>query len=237
LIGLGSDTGNSIRGPSSHQALVGIRSTMGLTSRAGVMPLNLLADIAGPIGRTVEDVATVFQVIAGEDPDDPATAAARGRPRVDYRAALQRDGLKGARLGVLRQAYERSTAGPVAAGQTAPKDTTDPEIHAVFNQAVADLERSGAIVVNPATVEGLDAIRRAPAAGPCMGFKYDINRYLAGHGDRVPLQTLAEVIKSGRFHRPSSGGSNRQSRDRRTVPTRRPARPRRPIAIRCVRPC
>ena len=77
--GLGSDTGNSIRGPSSHQALVGIRSTMGLTSRAGVMPLNLLADIAGPMARTVEDAAKVFQVVVGEDPDDPATAAARGR--------------------------------------------------------------------------------------------------------------------------------------------------------------
>jgi len=200
LIGLGSDTGNSIRGPSSHQALVGIRSTMGLTSRAGVMPLNLLADIAGPIGRSVEDVAAVFQALAGEDPDDPATAAARGRPRVDYRAALQRDGLKGARVGVLRQAYERSTAGPVAPGQTAPTDTTDPEIHAVFNRAIADLERAGAIIVNPATVDGLDAIRRAPGAGPCMGFKYDINRYLAGHGDHVPVKTLAEIIKSGRFH-------------------------------------
>ena len=73
LIGLGSDTGNSIRGPSSHQALVGIRSTMGLTSRAGVMPLNLLADIAGPIGRSVEDVATIFQVVVGSDPDDAVT--------------------------------------------------------------------------------------------------------------------------------------------------------------------
>ncbi len=72
-VGLGSDTGNSIRGPSSHQALVGIRSTMGLTSRAGVVPLSLLADIAGPMARTVEDAVTVFQVIVGEDPDDPIT--------------------------------------------------------------------------------------------------------------------------------------------------------------------
>src|SRR5207249_11049041 len=71
LVGLGSDTGNSIRGPSSHQALAGIRSTMGLTSRAGVMPLSMLADIAGPMARTVEDAVKVFQVIAGEDPDDP----------------------------------------------------------------------------------------------------------------------------------------------------------------------
>src|SRR5262249_47543057 len=67
LAGLGSDTGNSIRGPSSHQALVGIRSTMGLTSRAGVIPLSLLADIAGPMARTVEDAARIFQVVAGED--------------------------------------------------------------------------------------------------------------------------------------------------------------------------
>ena len=104
---------------------------MGLTSRAGVMPLNLLADIAGPIGRSVEDVTAVFQVIVGEDPDDPATAAARGRPRENYAQALQRDGLKGARIGVLRQAYERSTAGPLAAGATAPNDTTDPEIASV----------------------------------------------------------------------------------------------------------
>ena len=200
LIGLGSDTGNSIRGPSSHQALVGIRSTMGLTSRAGVMPLNLLADIAGPMGRTVEDVAAVFQVIAGEDPDDPATAAARGRPRVDYRAALQREGLKGARIGVLRQAYVRSTAGPVASGVSPPADTTDPEIASVFAGAVADLERAGATIVDHATVEGLDAIRRPQGIGPCTGFKFDINKYLAGHGDRVPLKTLADIIKSGRFH-------------------------------------
>src|SRR5689334_4599622 len=72
LVGLGSDTGNSIRGPSSHQALVGIRSTMGLTSRAGVIPLNLLADIAGPITRTVEDTVAVFQVIVGEDQMTPS---------------------------------------------------------------------------------------------------------------------------------------------------------------------
>ena len=72
-IGLGSDTGNSIRGPASHQALAGIRSTMGLTSRTGVVPLNLLADIAGPMTRTLEDAAVVLQVIAGADPDDPVT--------------------------------------------------------------------------------------------------------------------------------------------------------------------
>src|SRR5215475_898950 len=92
LVGLGSDTGNSIRGPSSHQALVGIRSTMGLTSRAGVFPLNLLADIAGPMTRTVEDAVKVFQVIVGEDPNDPVTAAAKAHLPQNYAASLERDG-------------------------------------------------------------------------------------------------------------------------------------------------
>src|ERR1039457_4180680 len=112
LAGLGSDTGNSIRGPSSHQALVGIRSTMGLTSRAGVFPLSVLADVAGPMARTVEDAARVFQVVVGEDPDDPVTAAATGHLPQDYLAHLNRDGLKGAVIGVLRQAYERPNADP-----------------------------------------------------------------------------------------------------------------------------
>jgi amidase len=185
-VGLGSDTGNSIRGPSSHQALVGIRSTMGLTSRAGVMPLNLLADIAGPMARTVEDAAKVFQVVAGEDPDDAATAAARGRKPENYGAALVRDGLKGTRIGILRQAYER--------------DTTDPEIVQVFLSAVEELRLAGTTIVDPAAIPGLEAIRRAQGVGPCMGFKYDINRYLASHGDRIPMKSLAEVVKSGRFH-------------------------------------
>jgi amidase len=186
LVGLGSDTGNSIRGPSSHQALAGIRSTMGLTSRAGVAPLNLLADIAGPMARTVEDAVRVFQVIVGEDPNDPATAASRGRAAENYLTALRKDALRGARIGVLRQAYER--------------DTTDKEIVDVFRAAVADLQRAGAEIVDPATVEGLDQIRRADSAPPCGGFKYDINRWLASHGSKIPVHSLDEVIKSRKFH-------------------------------------
>jgi Asp-tRNA(Asn)/Glu-tRNA(Gln) amidotransferase A subunit family amidase len=186
LVGLGSDTGNSIRGPASHQALAGIRSTMGLTSRSGVMPLNLLADIAGPMARTLRDATLVFQAIVGHDPDDPVTAAANAHLPQDYVAALVPDGLKGTRIGVLRQAYER--------------DTTDPEIVAVFTRALDDLRRAGASIVDPATVSSLDTIRREPAVPPCMGFKHDINAYLASHGDRVPVKSLAEIIRSGRFH-------------------------------------
>ena len=185
LVGLGSDTGNSIRGPSSHQALAGIRSTMGLTSRAGVFPLNLLADIAGPMARTVEDAARVFQAIVGEDPNDAATAEARGREIPDYVAGLRRDALRGARIGVLTQAYQ--------------SDTTDPEVRQVFLAAVDDLRRAGATIVDPAEVP-LAGIRRPQGMEPCQGFKYDINAFFAARAGRVPVSSLAEVVKSGKYH-------------------------------------
>jgi Asp-tRNA(Asn)/Glu-tRNA(Gln) amidotransferase A subunit family amidase len=183
LVGLGSDTGNSIRGPSSHQSLVGIRSTMGLTSRAGVFPLSLLADIAGPIARTVEDATKVFQVIVGEDPNDPVTAAAPAHLPQSYAESLDRNGLHGATIGILRQAYER--------------ESTDPEIVGIFMTAIEDLRRAGATIVDPAPVE---AVRRERGSGPCMGFKYDINHFLAARGDLVPVKTLTDIIKSGGFH-------------------------------------
>jgi amidase len=195
-IGLGTDTGNSIRGPASHQALVGIRSTMGLTSRGGVAPLNLLADIAGPMTRTVADAAIVLQVIAGPDPADPVTVADTpiasafapgGRPAVlpAYGPAAAGASLAGKRIGVLRQAYER--------------ESTDAEIVTVFMAAVEDLKRGGAAIVDPARVD-LDTVRRQPGAGTCGGFKYDINRWLADLGDRAPVKSLADIIKSRRFH-------------------------------------
>ena len=196
-VGLGSDTGNSIRGPSAHQALAGIRSTMGLTSRGGVVPLNLLADIAGPMARTLTDAVAVFQVIVGEDPADPVTLASTpapawlrpaGRPAEipDYKSALRKDALRGARIGVLRQAYER--------------ETTSAEVVKVFMAAVEDMKKAGATIVDPATIDGLTEIRRAQGAGSCGGFKYDINRYLASLGERVPVKTLEAVIRSRRFH-------------------------------------
>ena len=185
-VGLGTDTGNSIRGPSSHQALVGIRSTMGLTSRAGVVPLFLSQDIAGPMARTVSDAARVFQVIAGEDPDDQATAASRGRERVDYLAALDAGGLRGARIAVLRQAYE--------------SPTNDSEVVAVFDRAVRDLRRAGATVLDSVTIPDLDSLRRSQR-GACPQFKYDLNRFLAALGaDGPPLKSLEEIIRSNRFH-------------------------------------
>jgi Asp-tRNA(Asn)/Glu-tRNA(Gln) amidotransferase A subunit family amidase len=148
-----------------------------------VIPLNVLADVAGPMTRTLKDAVVVFQAIVGEDPDDPATAASRGRTIPNYAASLVKDGLRSARIGVLRQAYERPS--------------TDPEIVEIFMSAIADLKRAGASIVDPAIV---GEVRRAAGGGSCRGFKYDINTYLAAHADRVPVHTLEDIIKSRAFH-------------------------------------
>jgi len=186
VVGLGTDTGNSIRGPSAHNDLVGIRSTMGLTSRAGVVPLNLASDIAGPMARTVADAVAVFQLVVGYDPNDSVTAASRDRPIPDYAKALQADGLKGARLGVLPQAYLTAT--------------TDTEVVRVFNRAIADLRKQGATVIDSVVIPELDSLRRAQTGG-CNPFKYDLERYLASRNDStLPVKTVAELIRSRRFH-------------------------------------
>jgi Asp-tRNA(Asn)/Glu-tRNA(Gln) amidotransferase A subunit family amidase len=184
-IALASDTGDSIRGPAAHQALVGLRSTMGLVSRAGVVPLNLAADIAGAVTRSVADTAAVLQVIAGPDPADPVTASGRDHVAPNYAASLRADGLKGARLGVLHEAYDTPTL--------------DREVNDLFRGALGELRNLGAEVIDPVEVAGLDAMRRAQAGG-CNQFKHDVNEYLAALGEKAPMHSLEEIVKSRRFH-------------------------------------
>ena len=182
LIGLGSDTGNSIRGPSSHLALVGIRSTIGLTSRDGVIPLAFDRDIAGPMGRSVEDVARVFNVVAGYDPADPYTADGRDRKEDDYASFLDENGLQGVRLGVLRALVDTEDA--------------DTAVTRVFEGAVADLRRLGAEVID------LDFDVREQNGRPNMGcsrFHYDVGQYLASLGDGAPIRDVLEVLETGEY--------------------------------------
>src|SRR5215468_8868721 len=153
-VGLGTDTGNSIRGPSSHTSLVGIRSTMGLTSRDGIVPLFLNRDIGGPMARTMADAVAIFDVIAGYDPGDPVTAASQGKRPDSYLKFLDPDGLKGSRVGVLRQLF----MGP----------DTDPEIAKLLERALADMKRQGAEIIDDVKIAEIDEI---PAA------KFFCNRF------------------------------------------------------------
>ena len=183
-VGLGTDTGNSIRGPSSHTALVGIRSTMGLTSRDGIVPLYLDHDIGGPMARTVEDAVTVFDVIAGHDPTDEVTNSSVGKRSPDYTKFLDADALRGARIGVMRQWSNR--------------DGADAEVIVRFEEALADLEKAGATIIDPVTIPEMDALWESGLW--CPRFKWDLNQYLASRGPEAPYPTLEAIIASRQFH-------------------------------------
>jgi Asp-tRNA(Asn)/Glu-tRNA(Gln) amidotransferase A subunit family amidase len=183
-VGLGTDTGNSIRGPASHTSLVGIRSTMGLTSRDGIVPLFLDKDIGGPMARNVADAVAVFDVIAGYDPADPVTAASQGKRPDSYTKFLDKDGVRGTRLGVVRQLFT--------------PQNTDPDVMKRMEQALADLRQLGAQIVDPVQIAEIDTI--PPGMLFCFRFKFDINDYLPRLAPGAQVKTLEDIIKSGKFH-------------------------------------
>jgi Asp-tRNA(Asn)/Glu-tRNA(Gln) amidotransferase A subunit family amidase len=186
-VGIGTDTGASIRGPASHQALVGIRPTMGLTSRSGVVPVFLDSDVTGPLTRTVADAAAVLQAMAGPDSADEATAAAAAHQTPDYATFLAGDGLKATRIGILHQSYDTPT--------------TDPEVAELFRKAVEDLRAAGATIVDPVAIAGLEEMRRGRTGlGGCNTFKFEIDRYLASVGEAAPMHSLEQIVKSQQFH-------------------------------------
>lgn len=183
-VGLGTDTGASIRGPSSHQSIVGIRSTMGLSSRNGIVPLNTTQDVGGPMARTLADAVAVFEVIVGYDMADPVTEASKGKVPENYSQFLDRDGLQGARIGVARQLFE--------------PEETDPEVLKLMNQAIADLRTAGTTLVDPVRIEGLKEIH--DSFKDSTRLKHDFNRYLASLGPDAPYKTLEEIIESEKYH-------------------------------------
>jgi len=181
-VGLGTDTGNSIRGPSSHNALVGIRPTIGLTSRDGIVPLFLGADVGGPIARSVEDAARVLDVVAGYDPEDPITRLSDGHIPSSYTKFLDKGGLRGARIGVFRAYID------------AP--STDPQIKALTERAIQDLKSQGAEIVDPFVIADFEALTQDIYCGDFQG---DLNTYLAKHAQGAPYKTLADIIRSGLY--------------------------------------
>ena len=180
VAGMGSDTGNSIRGPSSHLALFGIRSTIGLTSRDGVIPLVFDRDIAGPMTRTVEDGVRLFDVVAGYDPSDPLTVP--DKRESDYTTFLKVDGLKGKRLGVFRFLVDHEDA--------------DKEIKELFNNAIDDLAAAGAIIVDPFEIEDFSEV--TDAVGWCGRFRYDVRQYLMSL-KQAPFLDVNKVLETGEY--------------------------------------
>jgi Asp-tRNA(Asn)/Glu-tRNA(Gln) amidotransferase A subunit family amidase len=133
VAGIGTDTVNSIRSPASANSIVGIRPTLGLVSRAGVIPYSFTQDAAGPLARTVSDATKMLNVLVGYDPNDPVTAWSVGNIEKDYTKFLKADGVKGKRIGVLRSFFGNA---PI-----------NDEVNIIANQAVEDLRRLGATVI------------------------------------------------------------------------------------------
>ena len=212
-VGLGTDTGSSIRGPSSHQALVGFRLTQGLASRDGIAPLNSARDVGGPMARTVADAVAVLQVIAGYDPADTITRAGEGRVPESYAASLDTAGLVGARIGVLRSFFEVADAeetGPeptpfvrdTTEGQQQQEDPPEPrkvhpEVLRLLEQALADMAGAGAIIVDSVEIPHLDSLRRAiPSVDR---FRHDFDAYMAQRPG-APVQSMKDVLDSGDYY-------------------------------------
>jgi amidase len=174
---IGTETDGSIVCPSGANGIVGIKPTLGLVSRAGVVPLSAQQDTAGPMTRSVTDAAAVLSVIQGVDPRDPATAPAGPFVRRDYLRALDPGALRGARIGVWRA--------PTA---------DNPEVAAVFDATVRRLRSLGATIVDNVTLPGLDEVDRTELGALLVEFKHDINAYLAAHPGRHPAD-LAGLIE------------------------------------------
>lgn len=232
-VGLGTDTGSSIRGPSSHQALVGFRTTMGLSSRDGIAPLNAARDVGGPMARTVEDAVRVLDVIVGYDQADTVTARGNELRADGYARFLDADGLQGKRIGVLRRFFEVADAEATGPEPTPPDPTqveqdavgeqeeqqdavgeqeeqqdaaqaedreptrVHPEVLALMEQALRDMEAAGATIVDDIEVPQMDSLRRAFPNIP--RFRYDFDSYLATRPE-APRKTMADILESGDFH-------------------------------------
>jgi len=184
--GTGSDTGGSIRSPSSANNLVGIRPTTGLISRDGIIPVSVTQDTIGPMTRNVADCARMLDAMAGYDPKDPVTALSVGHIPKSYTAYLK-NGLKGARLGVFKTLFGNG------------RDYE--EVNKVIAKAIEALKEQGAVVV-PVEDPAIDPDKfNANVRLNEFEFQTDINRYLEAQGPRVVVHSLAEIIASGQYEK------------------------------------
>lgn len=195
VIGLGTDTINSIRSPASANSLVGIRPTIGLVSRAGIVPYSLTQDTAGPICRTVEDAARCLDVIAGYDPDDAETSWCIGKIPASYLDSLNVDGMKGRRIGVLKSLFG--------------KEEINSSTNEVLRNAMKVFEENGATLV-PIEDDIDQPWLTSETSVHLDDFEHDLNGYLDKLPPEWPIHSMREVLEKGLFH-PFSEGNMRDA--------------------------
>jgi amidase len=176
-VAVGTETDGSIVSPSSVNGIVGIKPTVGLISRTGVIPISHTQDTAGPMARTVRDAAILLGGLVGMDTDDKATADSDGKIIPDYTKILDAKGLAGARIGVARNHFGFHDG-----------------VDAVINEALEVLKRAGATLVDPAEIPNMDKVGDAENTVLLYEFKANLNAYLAGLGAKAPVHSLEELI-------------------------------------------
>jgi amidase len=179
---VGTETDGSVIGPSSMNGIVGIKPTLGLISRRGIIPIAHSQDTAGPMARTVRDAAILLGALTGIDPRDATTNSGGGKVYGDYTRFLDRRGLKGARIGIARQYFN-----------------IGPTVTAVMQESIDLMRKEGAQIVDPADLSTFEAWRDTETTVLLYEFKSDLNRYLAGRGGAV--RSLADCIAFNRNHR------------------------------------
>jgi len=176
-VGIGTETDGSIVCPSSSNGLAGIKPTVGLVSRSGIIPISHTQDGAGPMCRTIRDAATLLSALTGVDPGDSATAASAGKSPTDYTQFCDPNGLKGARIGVARKYFGFSDA-----------------VDALMEQALDAMKQQGATLIDPADIETLGRFDESELLIFMYELKADLNTYLAGLGANAPVRTLKDII-------------------------------------------
>lgn len=174
---VGTETDGSVVCPSSANSLVGIKPTVGLVSRAGIIPIAHSQDTAGPMARTVTDAAILLAALAGVDPRDQATNASRGKSFTDYTQFLNKDGLRGMRLGIARKHFGFNE-----------------RVDKLMDDLLAEMKRLGAVLVDPADVPTTGKFDDSELEVLLYEFKADLNTYLAGLGPQAPVRSLRDVI-------------------------------------------
>ena len=181
---VGTETDGSVICPSHTNGVVGLKPTLGLISRSGIVPIAHSQDTAGPMGRTVADVAALLGAMVGLDAADPATAGSQGRFHTDYTRFLDPDGLKGARIGVARAAFG-----------------FDPRVDDLMEACILEMARQGATIVDPAEIETAGEIGKTELEVLLYEFKADLNAYLGRLGPEVAVHSLADVIAFNEAHK------------------------------------
>jgi amidase len=182
---VGTETDGSIVSPSNNNGLVGIKPTLGLLSRSGIVPIAHSQDTAGPMARTVADAAALLGAMSGADADDPATKDSDRRGRRDYTSALDANGLKGARIGVVRNRLFGYS----------------PSADRIAEAAIAEMKQQGAVIVDPANITTLGKFDDTENDVLQFEFKADLNKYLAWLGPAAPVHSLKDVIAFNDAHK------------------------------------